>query len=300
MELRQLKYFLKLSELLNFSEAAKALCVTQSTLSQQVKQLEQDFGANLFVRDSHSVSLTEAGVELIPFALKTVKSSEECYQRMRDLQNVIVGNLNIGVTYSFSPILTETLFTFIKKYKGVKLNIFYKPMEELIGMLRRREIDFLLAFKPSESPADIESHPLFQNYLAAIVRDSHPLAGNEKVSLDDISRFNLALPSKGLQARNALEKIIENKHIDLKIKLELNDPTILMDIIRQSNMVTVLAEASIYRESGIKAVPIDVPGNEMEGCVHILSKSYHKKSMQEFIKLLRESIAVRERANAWL
>lgn len=300
MELRQLKYFLKIAERLNFSEAAKELCITQSTLSQQIKLLESEFGTSLFVRDSHSVSLTEAGGELIPFARKTVKASDECLERMHDLQDVLVGNLNIGVTYSFSPILTETLFAFMKRYRGVKLNIFYKPMEELMSMLRQRQIDFLLAFKPSVPLVGIESHTLFQNYLAAIVSDSHPLARKSRISLDELSACTLALPSKGLQARNALERILERHNCNLKINIELNDPTILMDIIRRSLLVTVLAEASIHRETGVKAIPIDAPGNEMEGCVHTLSNSYHKKSMQEFVKLLSDSIAVRERANAWL
>ncbi|MDD7317174.1 MAG: LysR family transcriptional regulator substrate-binding protein [Prevotella sp.] len=168
---------------------------------------------------------------------------------------MLVGELNIGVTYSFSPILTETIFTFMKKYKGVKLNINYKPMAELMEMLRRREIDFVLAFKPSVPATDIESHVLFQNCLAAIVGNGHPLASYERVSLDELARYNLALPSKGLQARNALEKILERYPRDLDIRIELNDPNILLDLIRYSNFVTVLAEASVHNQSGGESRP---------------------------------------------
>jgi len=71
-------------------------------------------------------------------------------------------------------------------------------------------------------------------------------------------------------------------------------------LLRQSQLVSVLAEATIHNESGVKAVPIDIPDNMMAGCVHILSDTYRKRSMQEFVKLLSESIAVRERQNAWL
>ena len=78
MELRQLRYFVKVAETLNFSEAAKALFVTQSTLSQQIKQLEQDLDTPLLIRSSHSVALTEAGMELLPFALKTLNDAELC------------------------------------------------------------------------------------------------------------------------------------------------------------------------------------------------------------------------------
>ena len=155
MELRQLRSYIKLAEMLNFSEASRELFLTQSTLSQHIKNLEDEFGCKLFVRNSHSVALTEAGAELLPFAHKAVDAAEECRQRMVDLQDMLVGELNIGVTYSFSPILTETIFEFMKKYKGVKLNICYKPMADLMNMLRGRKIDFVLAFKPSEYAADI-------------------------------------------------------------------------------------------------------------------------------------------------
>lgn len=109
MELRQLRYFVKVAETLNFSEASKELFITQSTLSQQVKQLEESLGTQLLVRTSHSVTLTEAGTELLPYARQTLRDAEQCRQRIADLDAGLGGGLDIGVTYSFSPILTESL-----------------------------------------------------------------------------------------------------------------------------------------------------------------------------------------------
>ncbi len=300
MELRQLKYFIRVAECLNFSEAAKESCISQSTLSQQIKQLEQELGSELFLRNSRTVALTEAGVELLPYARSTIKDADACIERIRDLKDILTGTMNIGVTYSFSPILTETIFSFIKKYPKVKLNIFYKPMSELMDMLRDRKVDFVLAFKPSAPMEGIESHILFQNYLAAIVSSTHSLATEKKVSLEQIAQYGIALPSKGLQARNMLDKVLERYKFNLKARIELNDPNILLNLVRQSNLVTVLAEASIHNERGVKAVPIDIPDNEMVGCVHTLEDSYRKHSMLEFIKMLCQSVAVRERINSWL
>lgn len=300
MELRQLKYFIRVADCLNFSEAAKESCISQSTLSQQIKQLEQELGSELFLRNSRTVSLTEAGMELLPYARTTIKDADACIERIRDLKDILTGTMNIGVTYSFSPILTETIFSFIKKYPKVKLNIFYKPMSELMDMLRDRKVDFVLAFKPSAPMEGIESHILFQNYLAAIVSSTHSLASEKKVSLEQIAQHGIALPSKGLQARNMLDKVLERYKFNLKARIELNDPDILLNLVRQSNLVTVLAEASIHNERGVKAVPIDIPDNEMVGCVHTLEDSYRKHSMLEFIKMLCESVAVRERINSWL
>lgn len=300
MELRQLKYFVKVAELLNFSEASKALFVTQSTLSQQIKQLEQELGTQLLLRSSHNVALTEAGRELLPCARQTLNDAALCVEKLSDLNEMLSGNLNIGVTYSFSPILTETLMTFMKIYPKIKLNIFYKPMAELMDMLRQREIDFVLAFKPTQPVEGVESHILFQNCLSAIVGTLHPLAGYDKVSLADLQRYDLALPTKGLQARNAFDHVLSYAPYDYRIRIELNEVNILLKLIRQNKLVTVLAEATIHNESGVKAIPIDIPDNEMTGCVHTLKDTYRKRSMQEFIRLLGQSIAVRDRQTAWI
>lgn len=299
MELRQLKYFIKVAETLNFSEAAKALCVTQSTLSQQIRQLEGELNTPLFTRNTHNVGLTEAGEELYPCAKKTLQDAELCVERINDLNRLVIGVLNIGVTYSFSPILTETLLSFMKMYSGIKLNIFYKPMAELMELLGKREVDFVLAFKPTQLMPEVESHILFQNKLSAVVKEYHPLASKKKVSLEELEQYDLALPSKGLQARNAFENMLTSYN-KFKIRIELNEVNILLKLIRQSNLVTVLAEDSIYNEQGVRAIPIDVPENEMAGCIHILRDSYRKQSMKEFIRLLSESLAVKARRNDWI
>ena len=299
MELRQLKYFIGTAETLSFSEAARNLNVTQSTLSQQIKQLENEIGAQLFHRSSHSVALTEAGSEMLPYARQTIESAEMCMNRIADINDINAGTLNIGVTYSFAPILTESLLAFRRQYPGIKLNIFYRPMAELMEMLRSRCVDFALAFKPSVAIDGVESHILFQNYLAAIVSQDHPLAESQSVTLDELRRYNLALPAQGLQARNAFDRAAAGIS-DLKIRVEMNEVNILLKIIRQSSLVSVLAEATIHNEPGVKAIPLSFPDNEMAGYVHTLKDGYRKKSMAIFIKLLSESVAVSERRNAWL
>lgn len=300
MELRQLKYFVKVAETLNFSEAAKALCITQSTLSQQIKQFEEELGTQLLIRSSHNVKLTEAGEFILPHAKQSIYESEACSERIRDLNSIKTGALSIGVTYSFSPILTETLLSFMKLYPNIKLNIFYKPMNELMEMLKARNVDFVLAFRPTVPVEGVESHILFQNYLSAIVGIHHPLATKEKVSINELAQFNLALPSKGLQARNAFDRVLPYHDDHFNVKIELNEVNILLNLIRQSMLVSVLAEATIHNETGVKAIPLDIPENEMAGCVHILKDSYRKKSMQEFIRMLGESVAVKDRQNSWI
>ena len=275
MELRQLRYFVKAAETLNFSDAAKCLNIAQSSLSQQIKQLEDELGTQLFIRNSHSIRLTEAGEVMLPFARRTITEAEACADRIHDLRKLLTGTLNIGVTHSFSPILMKS------------------------EVLAKREIDFVLAFKPIQSLPDVESHILFQNSLSAIVGDNHPLAAKEKVTVAELERYELALPSKGLQARNAFDYIMSN-HKDFKIRIELSDVNALLKLVRQTCFVTVLAEDSIYDVRDVKAVPIDVPDNQMAGCVHVLKGAYRKHSMLEFIRMLTESIAVKRLQNNWI
>ena len=299
MELRQLRYFVKAAETLNFSEAAKALCIAQSTLSQQVKQLEDELGVELFQRGARTISLTEMGEQLLPCARRTILEADTCVARVNDMRNLLTGTLNIGVTYSFSPVLTETLMEFMKQHPHVRLNILYKPMAELMDMLRQRDVDFVLAFRPSVRDEDIESHLLFVNHLAVIVREGHPLASVSSPSLADVGRYDVALPSQGLQARAALDACLAGRPEKLRVRIELNEVNILLKLVKQSDFVTVLAEATVYSEPGVRALRLNIPANEMDGCVHMLRNAYRKRSALEFIRMLRESEAVRRRVRDW-
>ena len=293
MELRQLKYFLKVAETLNFSSASKELFITQSTLSQQIIQLERELDQKLFQRNSHEVMLTEAGHTLLPLARDTVNSANTCVLRLQELKSLLTGELNIGATFSFCSIATETLMDFLKKYPNVKLNVCYASMEELMDKLVRHELDFVLAFRPSVRDEHVESHVLFNNRLAAIVNEQHPIAKYKTVTFGDIDRFDFALPAKGMQARNALEKTLANTGHHFKVKIEMNNVHLLFKVIRESNYITILSESTVIDERELVAVPLDVPENDMEGCIHVLKNSYMKVSAREFIRMLGSSSVMR-------
>lgn len=294
MEIRQLRYFLKVAETLNFSEASRALFITQSTLSQQINKLEQELGLQLFDRNSHTVALTEAGSHLRCYARKALIAVDDCSQHLDDLKNMLAGSLNIGVTFSFNSIAHDAIIDFLRKYPKVKLNVCYKPMSELLAMLKGRQLDIVLAFKPSVPDERIESRLLFINHLSAIANESHPLMRQPKVRLDDLADYSLALPAHGLQARHALDQLLEARGMKLDASVEINNVNQLLGIVRESNYVTVLSESTIIHESGLKSVRLDCDGSAMEGCIHVLRDAYLKRSSQEFIKLLGESSAVHQ------
>lgn len=300
MELRQLKYFVKAAETLNFSEAAKAMFVTQSTLSQQIRQLEIELDTCLFQRNNHSVMLTESGEAILPQAIKTIQDAEMCRNQIYDLQSSLSGTLNIGVTYSFSMLLTEAVIEFVKLHPKLKLNIFYKNPEQLMEMLKKKEVDVVIAFKPNQTYDDIESHFLFDNRLAVIVRKDHKLAAQESTTIDDIKQYSIAMPSRVMQARSTFDACFPNASDSLDIRVELNEVQILLELVKRSDMITILSEATIAQSTGLKALPIDTPTDQMEGCVHLLKKTYRKRAVKEFLELLSETEVAKKRAQEWL
>ena len=295
MELRQLKYFVKSAEYLNFSVAAKHLFITQSTLSQQIKQLEYELGFELFLRNSRHIQLTEAGEEFLPFARKTILDAEDAVQRLYDLQHVKVGTLRVGVTYSLSTVLTEGLICFMKEFSDVKLKVFYKTVDELLTLLRERKVDLVLSYKPLCEAADIESMPLFENALALVVSKEHHLAKRAKIKLKELEGLPSILPSEGLQARMMLDRLLEGNDVSLASKLELNETNILLQMVATGNYVTILSTSALFGKARFKAIPIDEPGNIMEASLLSLKGAYQKASAKEFVKILLNTEAVKRR-----
>lgn len=300
MELRYLKSFIVAARLLNFSEAARRMCVTQSTFSQTIRQLEDELGCMLFFRNSHEVSLTEAGVELLPFAEKAVQAADDCAHRMEELRGLRCGTLNIGVTHSFNMVMHETLKDFMKRYPCIKLNVVYKPMAELVARLSRRELDFVLSFRPQGHYPEIESHILFEDRLSVIVRNDHPLARREQVALADLSAYPVALPAKGLQARNVLETILSDSGVELNVRVEMDEVTPLLRLVRNTGICTVLSYSATEDVKDLCAIPIIHECCRMEGCVQTLKGCYMKAATKEFIRILCETSLVKKRIGDWL
>ena len=297
MELRQLRYFIKVAERLSVSEAAKDLCITQSTLSQQIRQLENELGVQLFDRTSRCVKLTEIGVEMLPYAAKTVQDAEVCVDHISDIQNLKAGVLRVGVSYSFGSMLATVLAKFMKLYPGVKLDIHYKKTDHVMERLCNRQIDLALAFKPERVYPNLESKTLFKRKLSAIVNRYHPLANKKTVSLKDLLPFDMVLVTHGMQARDLFEAILSKTDITYHVRAVLNTVPAILQLVRNSQFVTVLSEETIRGDRSLVSIPIDVQGNVMEGCVHWLRDSYVKSSAKELVRLLMEENNLHEIVN---
>ena len=288
MELRQLKYFIKAAELQNFTEAAKKLFITQSTLSQQIKQIEDELGILLFERTGKRLFITEAGLEFLPFAKQTVENAQKGIQRIRDLQGIKTGTLKIGITYSLSFGLSNIIQQFLKKYPDIHLEVVNNTAHDLQQMLVQHEIDFALSLKLPNMNPNIEMTTLFEVPLCAVVNDIHPFANATKISVKEVAKQTVILPSKGLSARSCIDDIMEESGTYIKPHLEINDVNILLQIIENSPYVTILAQTTIERRKKLRAIPIIEQKKNLTAALLTLKGEYQKAAAKAFMEIYKE------------
>jgi LysR family cyn operon transcriptional activator len=293
MELRQLKYFVEVGRLGSFSLASKSLFITQSTISQQIRKLEEELGVELLTRDTRHVTFSDYGEQFYPCAVQVLEEAKAGAERIQDVKDLKVGRLSVGATYSFGPLLKQTVLDYYRLYPHIRLDLVITSKEDLRQKLLDRELDVALTYKSPLGEEHIESHLLFQSRLCLIGRIGELKGVGETVSVQDLARFPLALPSMGLQARDTLEDVLFAQNVNLDIRLEINSVRSLLDLVGSSPLVTILSEEAIHQVTGFEAVPIDHPNGRMDGCYHYLKGAYHKTAAQKFVELLRENNSFR-------
>lgn len=289
MELRQLKYFVEVGRLGSFSLASKSLFITQSTISQQIQKLEEELGVELLTRDTRHVTLSDYGEQFLPCAVQVLEEARAGAERIKDVKALKVGTLSVGATYSFGPLLKQTVLDFFRKFPRIRMDLVITSKEDLWQKLLDRDLDVALTYKSPLGDDRIESHLLFQSRLCLVGRVGELKGVGKEVSVQDLSRFPLALPSKGLQARDTLEDVLFAQNVNLDIRLEINSVRSLLDLVGSSPLVTILSEEAINQVHGFEAVPIGHPDGRMDGCYHYLKGSYHKNAAQKFVEFLKEN-----------
>lgn len=285
MEIRQINYFIKAAEMLHFTEAAAACFVTQSTLSQQIKQLEEELGTFLFDRVGKQVRLTEAGDVFLTHARQIILDVKKSRQAILELNNLVIGDLKIGVTYAFSSMLLPALAPFSSKYPGIKIVVEYGTAGELEHQLKQGELDVILAFHDQSENDDLslEMEHLFSSRIMMVVSKKHPLADLKKISLGDLAKVELILPSKGFSSRDLLNELFRKSRLSPVIKIEMNDVHSLLSMVEEGNWATIINEKAIITWENLVAIPIS--GKEYYKQAFILWRKggYRKKSATLFV-----------------
>jgi LysR family cyn operon transcriptional activator len=290
MEVRQLGYFIKAAEMLHFTAAAEVCFVTQSTLSQQIKQLEEELGMLLFDRVGKNVRLTEAGNVFLIHARQIVLDIKKSKQAIFELANMVNGELRIGVTYAFSSLLLPALTPFSEKYPGIMIHVEYGTAGELENKLRTADLDIILAFHEQADSSGLDMQPLFSSRIMMVVAKKNPLAKLNKITLKELGKLELILPSNGFSSRDLLNEIFRKNNISPNIKIEMNDVHSLLSMVESVHWATIINEKAIGTWDTLTAIPIS--GKELYKQAFILWQTgvYRKKSAMLFMEELTKIV----------
>jgi LysR family transcriptional regulator, cyn operon transcriptional activator len=189
MELRQLKYFIKAKELLNFTEAAKTLNITQSTLSQQIKQLEDELDIQLFNRIGKRIILTEAGELFSEYASQSINRANQGLLLLKDLNNLNTGKITIGVIYSMRIPFAKALIQFAKQYPNIKVQVVFGTTKDLLEKLELHQFDFVLSFYEKAKLPHLKYQTLLSSNMVLVTAKKSLLANKRTISLNQVAEL---------------------------------------------------------------------------------------------------------------
>jgi DNA-binding transcriptional LysR family regulator len=210
IELRHLRYFVVVAEELHFSKAAVRLNMSQPPLSQQIKSLERDFGAELFRRNNRSVTLTQAGRDLYEQIVPWLNSLNLIAERVRRTSEGEEGQLSVGVTFSTSHLhLPRIISAFRDRYPNVSVRMREMTGERQVDALGKGLIDIgIMRLPVDESNLLIER--LYDESLMAALPPGHHLASKRSLALIDLkSETFLEASHKSSSSFESIEGVCE-------------------------------------------------------------------------------------------
>lgn len=186
MELRHVRYFIAVAEYLNFSKAAQQLHIAQPPLSRQIRQLEEDLGVTLFLRDKRSVTLTKAGQVFLDEARKLVVQAGHAMEAARHAQQGESGVVRIGIASGLGGLVSRVVFDHRKRLPTIEIecrDVFSTFQNEA---LRKGEIDvgFL---RPPLDQVHLGCELLFEEEFVVVLPKTHRLAKRRTLRLKEIA-----------------------------------------------------------------------------------------------------------------
>ncbi len=197
MNLRALKYFVKLAELKHFSRAADACFVSQPTLSTQIRKLEEELGVQLVERAPRKVQLTPVGEEIATRARHVLRDIDQITAAARRSRDPETGTLRLGLFPTLAPYLLPHVVPRIReRFPQLRLELSEEKTPDILSMLDNGKLDAALIALPVED-AGLEHIVLFSEPFYLAVPESHPLAARETVSKPDLEGAELLLLEDG-------------------------------------------------------------------------------------------------------
>ncbi len=259
MELRILNTFLKVAQLQSFSKAAESLGYSQSAITVQVQQLENELGVRLFDRIGKNVTITHYGQEFIPYARDVVAAASRAANfavEPHELTGTLrVGTLESILATSFGEILPE----YHRRCPRVKTEIYSGGTKQLRDMLLHNELDLIYTLDdPGYDPQLVK---LFEQPEEIVVMAdvNHPLADAQELHLRDIVNASFILMPRTSNYRRLFDAELARRKLEVHPFLELDDTGMAIRLLAESDCLTVLPQFAARRKSGerrIVALPL--------------------------------------------
>ena len=243
-ELRHIRAFLKIAETRNFTRAANDLHVSQSALTVQVQQLEENLGVRLFDRNKRGVTLTAAGKDAFGPLQRLFKDALTIVEHARDLSSASTGFVSIAAlpTVCAGP-LPELVRSFLNNYPGIRVQISDVIAERVREAVLKREVDFGIGTLHGRD-AELRATPLFQDRLVVYTPPGHPLSEKRTVTLREASTHGLILPGRASSVREAVEAIAHRERLLLDIRYETNFMPTALAFVRANLGIAILPETA--------------------------------------------------------
>lgn len=223
MDESQIRAFVEITRKGSFTAAAESLHLTQPAISKRIVALENQLGSQLFDRVGREAKLTETGRDLLPMAENMLLSFSNIRKMAVNMKNQVRGTLQLGTSHHVGlHRLPPVLRSFSKRYPDVELALRFIDSEEGVKGVASGELELALITLPSAPPDNLEVYAVWDDPLAVVVSNDHPLAGRHSVSIDDLSQHEAILPGTGTYTRALFEERLLPLGLELKVGLSTN------------------------------------------------------------------------------
>ena len=248
--LRQLEYFVALSEHLNFRAAASSCSVTQPALSGQIAQMESLLGLRLFERDRRQVRLTTEGEQLLPLARSVLARTNELVDAAGSFGAPLTGRLRLGAIPTVGPYLLPRILPAVREaFPDLRLYLHEDLTPNLLGRLRDGELDLLL-LDIDVDLGDAVQHSLFSDPFLVAVREDDPLSGSEEVTIADLAEREILLLEEGHCLRDQTLPLCERAGGEEVPGFRGSSLSTIVQMVAVGMGITLVPELAVERELG--------------------------------------------------
>lgn len=240
MDIKNLTTFIQVAELNSFSKAGDRLGYSQPTISVQIRQLEEELGAQLFDRIGHAVRLTEQGRRLLPYAQQVCKLCTEMTRPVESEKPTIV---RIATADSLClPLVMGPIAVLRRDNPKIFLQVTTAGTGRLFSLLDHNEVDIVCT---------LDSHIYNSRYVIAaerqvgvhfVVHCEHPLANKKQLTRKDLMQENMLLTEKGMSYRRLLDEWMAQESMELTPSLEIGSADILCRLVEKNMGISFLPD----------------------------------------------------------